>query len=60
MRTKLTVAALLLLASVSIAQTPNSSDTWEPLRSLVGTWEGTGSGPAGRIKDSARVPIGAQ
>jgi hypothetical protein len=47
MRIKLIVTMLLLVASVGTAQTPRSSDTWQPLRSLVGIWEGTGSGQPG-------------
>jgi len=44
MRIKLIVIALLLLAPIGTAQTPTRSDKWEPLRSLVGIWEGTGNG----------------
>jgi len=50
MRIKLTITALLLLASVAIAQTPNRSDTWDQFRTLVGIWEGTGSGQPGVSK----------
>ena len=50
MRIKLIVIALLLLASVGTAQTPTRPDNWEPLRSLVGIWEGTGSGQPGVSK----------
>ena len=50
MKIKLTVTTLLLLASVSIAQTPNRSDTWDQFRTLVGIWEGTGSGKPGVSK----------
>src|SRR6266480_7388501 len=44
MRTKLTAAVLFLLTTIGTAQTPTRSDAWEPIRSLVGIWEGTGSG----------------
>jgi hypothetical protein len=50
MRTKLTVAVLFLLTSIGTAQTPTRSDAWEPLRSLVGIWEGTGNGQPGVSK----------
>jgi hypothetical protein len=50
MRIKLTIAALFLLASLGTAQTPTRSDTWVPLRALVGIWEGTGSGQPGVSK----------
>jgi hypothetical protein len=50
MRIKLIVTILLLIASVGTAQTPSRSDTWEPLRYLVGIWEGTGTGQPGVSK----------
>lgn len=50
MRLKPLVTILLLLASVGAAQTPVRSDTWEPLRVLVGSWEGSGSGQPGVSK----------
>lgn len=50
MRIRLTITTLLLLASVGMAQTRAHSDTWEPLRSLVGSWEGTGNGQPGQSK----------
>jgi hypothetical protein len=50
MRIRLIVATLLLLASVGAAQKPAPADTWEPFRSLVGTWEGTGNGQPGQSK----------
>jgi len=50
MRIKLTVSALLLLSAFATSQTPKSSDTWEPLRYLIGSWEGTGSGQPGVSK----------
>jgi len=50
MRIKLIVTTLLLLASVGLAQKPVPADTWEPLRSLVGTWEGAGNGQPGVSK----------
>ena len=50
MRIKLIVITLLLLASVGTAQKPASTDTWEPLRYLVGSWEGTGKGQPGVSK----------
>lgn len=49
MRIKSLVATLLLLASVVVAQKP-AADAWEPLRYLVGTWEGTGKGEPGLSK----------
>ena len=50
MRIKLIVTMLLLVASVGTAQTPSGSDTWQPLRYLTGSWEGTGSGQPGVSK----------
>ena len=50
MRTRLITPALLLLATVGLAQTPTRSHSWEPLRPLVGIWEGTGSGQPGVSK----------
>ena len=50
MRIKLIVIALLLLVSVGTAQTPTRSANWEPLRSLIGIWEGTGNGQPGVSK----------
>ena len=50
MRIRLTVAALFLLASLGTAQTPTRSDTWAPIRPLVGIWEGTGKGQPGVSK----------
>ena len=50
MRIKLTIAALFLLASLGVAQTPTRSDPWQPLRALVGIWEGTGNGQPGASK----------
>jgi hypothetical protein len=47
------------VASVGAAQTPGRSDTWGPLRSLVGIWEGTGSGQPGvsRIQREYRLVL---
>lgn len=58
-RIKLIVTILLLLASVGAAQTPGRTDTWEPLRNLVGIWEGTGSGQPGvsRIQREYRLVL---
>ena len=42
--------AVLLLVSVGMAETPTRSDNWQPLRSLVGIWEGTGNGQPGVSK----------
>jgi hypothetical protein len=50
MRIRPIAITLLLLASVGTAQTPIRPDTWEPLRSLVGNWEGTGNGQPGMSK----------
>jgi hypothetical protein len=50
MRIRLIVTALLLLASVGAAQKPVPVDSWGPLRSLVGTWEGAGNGQPGESK----------
>ena len=47
MRLKLTILSFFLFASLATAQTPVRSDTWEPLRYFVGTWEGTGTGQPG-------------
>ena len=49
------VAALSLVASINMSGEPvqsptspaNPTDTWAPLRFLVGTWEGTSSGQPG-------------
>jgi len=49
-RTKLVVIALLLLAPIGTAQTPTRLDNWDPLRLLVGIWEGTGNGQPGVSK----------
>ena len=50
MRIKLTIAALVLFSSLVTARTPTRSDTWEPIRALVGIWEGTGKGQPGESK----------
>jgi len=50
MRIKLTIAALVLFSSLAPAQTTTRSDSWEPIRALVGTWEGTGKGQPGDSK----------
>jgi hypothetical protein len=50
MRIKLIVIAILLLAPIGMAQTTTRSDNWNPLSSLVGIWEGTGSGQPGVSK----------
>lgn len=50
MRRGLIVATMLLAASVGAAQKPVPADAWEPLRYLVGIWEGTGSGQPGVSK----------
>src|SRR5882724_11604056 len=50
MRLRLIVPTLLLLAAGGVAQTPTRSDPWEPLRALIGTWEGTGNGQPGQSK----------
>ena len=50
MQIKLILIVLLLVTPVGTAQTPNPSDKWEPLRPLVGVWEGTGSGQPGVSK----------
>ena len=49
MRSKLIVIAFLLLAPIGTAQTPTRADNWDPLRSLVGIWEGTGNGQPGEM-----------
>ena len=50
MRITLMVTTLLLLASVGAGQKPLPANTWEPLRYLVGIWEGTGKGQPGVSK----------
>ena len=50
MRIKLIVTTLLLLASGGAAQKSVPADTWQPLRYLVGSWEGTGKGQPGTSK----------
>ena len=50
MRMKLILPVLLLVVSVGTAQTPRGSDTWQPLRYLTGSGEGTGSGQPGVSK----------
>src|SRR5258708_2043922 len=59
MRIKLIITSLVLLASVATPQTPARPDPWEPLRSLVGAWEGTGSGQPGtsRIQREYRLVL---
>ena len=47
---KLVATTLLLLASVGMGQRPAPRDTWEPLKYLIGSWEGTGSGQPGMSK----------
>jgi hypothetical protein len=47
MRIRLIATTLLLLASVGLGQTPTPRDTWEPVKYLLGSWEGTGSGQPG-------------
>ena len=47
---KLVATTLLLLASVGMGQKPAPRDTWEPLKYLIGSWEGTGSGQPGMSK----------
>ncbi|HKP36626.1 MAG TPA: hypothetical protein VJT71_07180 [Pyrinomonadaceae bacterium] len=44
------ILALLLLPSFMSGQTKARSDVWEPLRYLVGKWEGTGNGQPGMSK----------
>lgn len=43
-------AVILLLPAVMSGQTKPRSDVWEPLRFLVGKWEGTGNGQPGTSK----------
>ena len=50
MRLKLHLTLLLLIASSVMAQTPRRPDAWEPLKFLVGKWEGTGTGQPGVSK----------
>jgi hypothetical protein len=50
MRIKLSIAALVLFSSLVTAQTPTHSDTWAPMRALVGIWDGTGKGQPGDSK----------
>ena len=50
MRIKLIATTLLLFASVGISQKPPSRETWEPVKYLIGSWEGTGSGQPGISK----------
>ncbi len=56
---KLTAVGLLLLASISGAQNPIPADIWKPLRTLVGVWEGRGSGQPGvsRIQREYRLVL---
>ena len=44
------ITTVLLLASVGAGQKPVPADSWEPLRYLVGIWEGTGKGQPGVSK----------
>ena len=59
MRIKLIITTITLLASVGTAQTSARPDPWELLRTLVGTWEGTGSGQPGtsRIQREYRLVL---
>jgi hypothetical protein len=47
---RLTVLIVVLLAMPLLGQTQtdNAHDVWEPLRFLVGSWEGTGEGMSGQ------------
>jgi hypothetical protein len=38
---------MTLLPCLALAQEADTVDVWKPLRSLIGEWEGTGSGPSG-------------
>ena len=58
MRIRLIITTLLLLASVGTAQT-TPSGTWEPLRSFVGIWEGTGNGQPGVSKIQREYRLGS-
>lgn len=50
MRVRVIIAALLILVSVTTAQTGVSKDIWDPFKYFVGHWEGTGNGQAGVSK----------
>lgn len=50
MRIILIIALLITLPVAICPQTKMASDAWEPLRALVGIWEGTGNGQPGVSK----------
>ncbi len=51
MRTARTLAAILLLTSaICMAQSEKKASRWDPIKFLVGEWEGTSHGQAGQGK----------
>ena len=50
---RLVLLVLLILPALALAQTEEVEDAWAPLRPIIGQWEGTGSGPAGRSRIEA-------
>ncbi|HET8669118.1 MAG TPA: hypothetical protein VFM05_00420, partial [Candidatus Saccharimonadales bacterium] len=44
------LAAALVISSLAGEQTTTASNAWEPLKILVGKWEGTGKGKPGASK----------
>lgn len=52
MRTSLAIILVILLQSTGISQQPHAdraqSDYWQPVRALIGTWQGEAQGEAGK------------
>lgn len=51
---------ILMLTSVVLSQTGKVQSTWEPLKVLVGSWEGTGKGQPGnsRVEREYQLVLG--
>jgi hypothetical protein len=48
MRVAALTLIIILIPLISFAQSEEPDDVWEPLRFLVGSWEGTGEGVSGQ------------
>lgn len=44
---RILIVAALMTPPLAVAQSVNATDTWAPLRFLIGHWEGTSSGQPG-------------
>lgn len=62
MASLVTLLAALLLPQATFGQEPEASDPWEPLRFLVGAWEGheTGAAGVGRGERTYELVIGGE